>query len=224
MTATFHQIEKLMNALGDPEYRFLLLEPLILFGIVFGLVTFVISFFLRAAKLQTAALVVIGLSAMLHIPYLTARNAAQPRMEQVYKIKSPSRVREFNANSVSWQKNGWKFFTLALVAAAAVLVGVQRNRLGITLAIVTVLLSLIGAKNALWLHYRDSVVSHPNLQFHQAPIDFREQYSPPPERSEIPGATISQSTRISQPAKPRSTAVSGKSPKARSIVPMKAIR
>jgi len=226
MSESVLHIEKLIYAFSDPEYRFLILEPLILFGIIFGLIMFVISFFLKAVKLQTAALIVIGLSAMVHIPYLTARSAAQPRMEQVYKIKSPGRVAEFNSNSISWQKNAWKYFALSLFAAAAVLVGTQRNRLGLGLAIATVLFSIMAVQNALWLNYLDSVAYHPNLKIHEAPIDFREKYSPPPRTSEIPpgGTVITQSSRITHPAKPRSTTVSGQHPKKRAVVPMKAIR
>ncbi len=226
MSDSFLQIENLISAFGDPEYRFLILEPMIIFGLIFGLLMFATAFFMKAAKLQTAALVIIGLSAMVHIPYTAARSAAQPRMEQVHKISSPSLVREFNNNSISWRQNGWKFFALGLVAAAAILVGTQRNRLGLGLAIVTVLFSMVGIKNALWLHYRDSIAFHPNLKIHQAPIDSREKYSPPPRRSELPssGTSISQSRRVSEPSRPRATSVSGQAPKPRPTVPMKAIR
>jgi len=226
MSESFLQIEKLMSAFGDPEYRFLLLESLILFGIIFGLVLFITTLFLRSAKLQTAALIVIGLSAMVHVPYLAARSAAQPRMEQVHKIKSPNRVEEFNQNSIIWRNNSWKYFLLAVVAGAAVLVGAQRNRLGLGLAVVTVLLSLAGIKNALWLNYRDSLAYHPNLKIHQAPIDSREKYSPPPRQSAPPaiGTSISQSSRVTQPSKPKSETLSGQALQRRPVVPMKAVR
>ena len=61
------QIEKLFSAIGDPEYRFLLLEPLISYGLLFGIGMLVAGFFFKAPKLKTAAIVVIGLAALNNI-------------------------------------------------------------------------------------------------------------------------------------------------------------
>ena len=93
------QIEKLLSAIGDAEYRYLLLEPLIFYGLFIGVVMLGVGFFLKAQRLQTAALIVVGVAAMAHFPYKDARIAAQPRMEQVYKLTTPSRVKGFAENT-----------------------------------------------------------------------------------------------------------------------------
>lgn len=174
------QIEKLVSAISDAEYRYLLLEPLIFYGILIGVGMLVCGFFMKAPKLQIAALIVVGISAFAHVPYKEARVAAQPRMEQVYKISSPSRVKGFKENTESWIASSWKFKFLVLSAGLALMIGINRNRIGYGLGIVTACLGLIAAKDAMWLHYQDALAYHPNLKRHDAPIDRK---APPASRT-----------------------------------------
>ena len=58
------QIEKLLTAIGDPEYRYLLIEPLIFYGLLTGVVMLGVGFFMKAQQLQTAALIVVGVAAL----------------------------------------------------------------------------------------------------------------------------------------------------------------
>lgn len=174
------QIEKLLTAFGDAEYRYLLLEPLIFYGIIIGVVMLVVGIFIKAPKLQIAALVTVGISALSHVPYKDARLSAAPRMEQVYKISSPARTKGFNENTQAWLENVWQFRLLILLAAAALMIGINRNRLGFGLGIATALLGLLVAKNAMWLHYQDAIAYHPNLKTHEAPIDKQVKPSAPP--------------------------------------------
>jgi hypothetical protein len=176
------QIEKLLSAVGDPEYRYLLLEPFIFYGLFIGVVILVVGFSLKAYKLQTTALVVIGVAALAHFPYKEARLAAQPRIEQVYKISTPSRVKGFAENTSAWVAASWQFRLLVLCAGATLMVGVQRNRIGFGLAMATMLLGLLAAKNAMWLNYQDAIAYHPNLKIHETPIDQRSYAAPPPAR------------------------------------------
>jgi len=167
------QIEKLLSAIGDAEYRYLLLEPLMFYGLFTGVIMLGVGFFLKAHRLQTTALMVIGVAAMAHFPYKEARIAAQPRMEQVYKLTTPSRVKGFAENTSAWIATSWQFKLLVLCSVATLMIGVHRNKLGFGLAIATMLLGLITAKNAIWLNYQDALAYHPNLKVHEAPIDIR---------------------------------------------------
>ncbi len=167
------QIEKLLSAIGDAEYRYLLLEPLMFYGLFIGVIMLGVGFFLKAHRLQTAALVVIGAAALTHFPYKEARITAQPRMEQVYKLTTPSRVKGFAENTSSWVATSWQFKLLVLCTVATLMIGVHRNKLGFGLAIATMLLGLSAAKNAMWLNYQDAIAYHPNLKVHEAPIDIR---------------------------------------------------
>lgn len=187
------QIEQLLSAFGDPEYRYLLLEPLIFYGVLIGVLMLGFGFFLKAPKLQLAALIVVGVSALAHIPYKDARLAAQPRMEKVYRIEAPARVKGFRENTEEWVAASWMFRLLVLAAALTVMIGVNRNRIGFGLGIVTAVLGLLVAKNAMWLHYQDALAYHPNLKKHEAPIDRRAPVTAPPartvERSPEPAGT-----------------------------------
>ncbi len=175
MSESILQIEQLLSAFGDPEYRFLLLEPLIFYGILIGVFMLGLGYFMKAPKLQIAALITLGISALAHVPYKDARLSAQPRMEQVYKISSPARMKGFNENTQQWLAASWKFRLLVLAATVTVMIGINRNRIGYGLGIATAILGLFAAKSAVWLHYQDAIAYHPNLKKHETPIELQEK-------------------------------------------------
>jgi hypothetical protein len=202
------QIEKLLGAFADPEYRYLLLEPLISYGLLTGVILLIAGFFAKAPRLQVAALVVIGAAAMLHFPYKDARIAAKPRLEQVYKVEAPARASEFARTTNEWIANSWQFKLLILGAFGTLLIGVQRNRIGFGLSLATIALGLLAAKNAMWLNYQDALAYHPNLKRHDAPIDRKTADSVPPpardarrEPSRAP-ASRTPATPVAQPVAP----------------------
>ena len=232
------QIEQLLTAYSDPEYRFLLLEPMIFYGILIGVAMLIFGYFIKAPKLQIAALIVVGVSALTHVPYKDARLSAQPRMEQVYKISSPARMKGFNSNTQAWIASSWKFRLLVLAATVTIMIGINRNRIGYGLGIATAVLGLFAAKNAMWLHYQDAVAYHPNLKKHEAPIDQRERDPAPPpavtnnqdrsgDRAPAPATTQSYAPAgLTQPFSANSNyngripAPEVPVPKARSVTPM----
>jgi hypothetical protein len=168
------QIEKLLSAFSDPEYRYLALEPLITYGLLTGAILILVGYFSKAHRLEVAALAVIGVAALTYFPYKDARAAAQPRMEQVYKIDAKPRVEGFAKNSLEWQSASWQFKLLVTCAFATLLIGVHRNKVGLGLTAVTVLLALFTGKSAMWLNYQDALAYHPNLKRHDVPIDRRQ--------------------------------------------------
>jgi hypothetical protein len=197
------QIEKLLGAFADPEYRYLLLEPLISYGLLTGVILLVAGFFAKAPRLQVAALVVIGAAAMMHFPYKDARIAAKPRLEQVYKVEAPARASEFARTTNEWVANSWQFKLLILGAFGTLLIGVQRNRIGFGLSIATIVLGLVAVKNAMWLNYQDALAYHPNLKRHDAPIDRKTADSvPPPAREPKRESSRTPATPVAQPVAP----------------------
>lgn len=174
------QIEKLFSAVGDAEYRYLLIEPLIFYGLFVGVILLAVGFAMKAPRLQTTAIIVLGVAALSYFPYRDARLAAQPRMAQVYKTEFPARVSGFAQNTSDWLATSWQFRLLVLCTGATVMIGIQRNRIGFGLAVVSMLLGLLAAKNALWLNYQDAIAYHPNLRVHESPVDRRDVHAPPP--------------------------------------------
>lgn len=227
------QIEKLFTAVGDAEYRYLLIEPLIYYGLFVGVIMLAIGFATKVPRLQTAAIIVLGGAALSYFPYRDARLAAQPRMAQVYKTDFPARVSGFAQNTSDWLATSWQFRLLVLSTGATIMIGIHRNRIGFGLAVVSMLLGLLAAKNALWLNYQDAIAYHPNLRVHEDPIDRRSVHDPPPpvDRREklprppaliaepiAPAALIpspsSSSARIPAPRPPASA------PQARKVQPL----
>jgi hypothetical protein len=210
MSEFFLQTESLLSAAADPEYRYLLLEPLIFLGLLTGAVMLVVGHFLKASRLQVSALVVLGVAAMAFFPYKDARLAAQPRIEQVYKSSAPARAKGFADNTAAWVAKSWQFRLLVLAAGVTILIGMQRNRIGFGFGAATFLLGLVAAKNALWLNYQDALAYHPNLTRHSAPIDRRGAGPlPPPSREP---ALRTPSAPVAQPMEPASRAKAKSSP------------
>lgn len=160
----------LIDAFGDAEYRFLLLEPVLHYGIAVGMVLFAWGFFTKQGKLQVWGLAVTGVSALVFHPYIGARMDALPRIEQVFKFVEEGRGQAFRNHSELWLAASWKYYALAFFSLATLLIGARKNQLGYTLSFLTVLLGLLGAQNSLWLHYQDASVVHPNLKSHEAPF------------------------------------------------------
>lgn len=165
------QIEKLFAAFGDPQYRYLLLEPLVFYGLLAGVLLLAVGLGLKNGKLQTAALVTLGAAAFVQLPYKEARLAAQPRLEQVYRVSSPTRVSGFSANTKEWIEVSWMFKLLIVGAGAALVIGVNRHRFGYGLAVASGVLGLWAAKDAMWLNYQDALAYHPHLKTPEAPYE-----------------------------------------------------
>jgi hypothetical protein len=165
------QIEKLFAAFGDPEYRYLLLEPLVFYGLLAGVILLAIGLGIKNGKLQTAALVTLGVAAFVQLPYKEARLAAQPRLEQVYRVSAPTRVSGFAANTKEWIEVSWMFKLLIVGAGTALVIGVNRHRVGYGLAVASGVLGLWAAKDAMWLNYQDALAYHPHLKSHEAPYE-----------------------------------------------------
>lgn len=240
MSEFFLQIESLLKAIGDPEYRFLVMEPLITYGLLTGVIMISIGFFIKAPRLQVAALIVIGTAALLYFPYTDARVHSEPRLEQIYEHAVPSRAKGFSETTQAWIGKSWLFKILILSAGATVLIGVQRNRLGFGFSIATLVLGLWIGKDVMWLNYQDALAYHPNLRRHEAPVDQRLRDSSitrSTQKERRPEFSIAQpvapAVRVSEPSipvpgteirtgpqTPASSRASSSTPRVREIVPL----
>lgn len=213
MKEFFEKLETITAAFDDPEYLFLVLEPLQTWGIAFGLIGLVATYFLKHEKLQVASLVLIAVSALSVIPYLGARTSAETRIQKVYGVSAPARAKGFQANTVDRLEHRWLYLTLAGVAAAAVLVGPRRNRLGFGLAIGSVAFSIYAINYGMWMHYQDSLAYHPNLKKNEAPVKEKIRAEPttgetvtaekPPRKSSKQGRDAESAVPPTLPASKR---------------------
>lgn len=166
MSEFFTQLEKLLAALADPEYQFLVLEPLIFWLVAAGVVIFGYAYFAKKERLLIVSLSLVLAGALVFLPYLGARKASSQRIEQVYRANDLSRSKSFVENTRQREEQRWLYLLLAGVAAGAILVGPTRNRLGLTLGIASVALGLYTMERSLWMNYQDALAFHPNLKSH----------------------------------------------------------
>ncbi|MCB1085722.1 MAG: hypothetical protein KDM63_01645 [Verrucomicrobiae bacterium] len=197
MKEFFDHLDRITAALQDPEYLFLVLEPLQLWGIAFGLLGLAITWFLKSEKLQVASLIVVVVSALSVVPYLQARKTAQTRIEKVFSLEAPARAKGFSQNTADRLDHRWVYLALAGVAGAAILVGPRRNRLGMGLALGCVAFSLHAIQYGLWMHYQDSLAYHPNLKQNEAPV--KEKLRAEPAESHAETRTAAVSSRSTEP-------------------------
>src|SRR5690349_10650428 len=73
-------LDVLLSRLKDAEYMYLLLEPLPLFGLFFGLIFFAVGLYMSQDKCRIAALIVIATSCLSVYPMMKERSRAQQRL------------------------------------------------------------------------------------------------------------------------------------------------
>lgn len=183
MKEFFDHLDRVSAALGDPEYLFLVLEPLQVWGVALGLIGLAITWFLKNEKLQIAALSLLIVSALSVLPYLQARKTAQVRIEKVFSIDYASRAKGFSGNTADRLEHRWIYLALAGVATGAILVGPRRNRLGTGLTIACAVFSIQAINYGMWAHYQDSLAYHPNLKQNDAPVKGKIRAEPTATRT-----------------------------------------
>ncbi|MEM7147501.1 MAG: hypothetical protein AAF591_20465 [Verrucomicrobiota bacterium] len=153
----------LTKALGNPEYLFLLIEPVFIYGILLGVIVFVIGFLLKDKKAQTLGLVFVIVSSFAIWPYLKFRDKAESRISKVYAIEDPTVVKGFKQQTELRNDTKWIFFALGGIAGVVLLIGAQTNRMGLVLGITTVVGGITVVVFSMSMHLKESQVFHPNL-------------------------------------------------------------
>ena len=99
MEIKFGSISQFFDALKDPEYGFLFLEPVLIWGIALGLATFIFALIVREPKTQIFGLIIVVGSCMLIGPYSNKRHVAEKRIVNVYQHDNPYRAQGFATKS-----------------------------------------------------------------------------------------------------------------------------
>lgn len=152
------ELTSLWHSVGDAEYLHLLLEPVPLFGLGFGLIFFVASYLLGAKQIRVLALVVMAVSCASVQPYLKLRIKSEPR---VLALQDPGLHAAVRKQTELRSSSAWIFYGLAVVCLATLLLG--RGGKGMILTVVTVVLCSTGFVHAVWLHKKECEVYHRNI-------------------------------------------------------------
>lgn len=156
-------LEVLFTRLRDPGYAYLLLEPLLLYGILFGVIFFSIGHYMSQPKCRAAALIVIGLCSLSVVPYVSLRHQALPR-ERTSPHADVSRLNEQYQRCVD---SKWIYYTLAIASALALLGGGKLATLSNLVIIAGGILVIIYSA---WMHMKEAEIYHPNIIQRAVPV------------------------------------------------------
>lgn len=149
-------LDILISRIKDAEYAHLLLEPVPLFGLLFGLIFFAVGLWGREDKTRVIALLVIAGACASVIPYTTYRERAQPRVLEMMPLK-----KSIKDQTTFRQDTQWVYLT---VAGIAILALISSGKIG-QLAGYGVLVTGLGALVfSIWLHMKEAEIFHPNIR------------------------------------------------------------
>ncbi len=156
-------LEIFLSRLRDSGYAYLLFEPLLLYGILFGVIFYGIGHYMGQPKCRTAALIVIGLCSLSIAPYLTLRHRAQPRELE----KRPADAKIIKEQYQRRVDAKWIYFALAIASGLALISGGKLASFS-NIAILGggVLVILFSA----WMHMKEAEIYHPNIIQRAVPV------------------------------------------------------
>lgn len=157
------ELSILWQSLDDPEYLHLLLEPVALFGLGFGLIFVMGGLLLKQSQMKLLALIVMLLSCASVQPYVSLRVKSEPR---VLVMQDPAYHKLIREQTQLRSSSAWLYYGIALMCAISLVV--TRNGKGFIFLIVTLVLCAVGFAHALWLHKKECEVYHRNIVKYRA--------------------------------------------------------
>ncbi len=152
------ELTSLWHSLEDAEYLHLLLEPVPLFGLFFGLLFLIAATALRQSMLKMMALIVIALACLSVQPALQLRIKAEPRVLALQDAAFHPLIKQQTERRTS---AAWIYYGLAALCVIAIPLG--RSGKGFIVSVVTIVLCFVGLAHAVWLHKKECEVYHRNI-------------------------------------------------------------
>lgn len=153
-------IKMLFDKLGDAEYRHMLLEPVMIYGVLIGVVAFLFAFIFKERKMQLGALIVIMASSLAVVPYLKARSKSDKRMEKLYSDRAELIEQQRDARKDSQPL----YFLVAGLAGVTLLMGAHKGKAGLIMGITTIGAGVGLVVYSASMHLKDSQIHHPHLR------------------------------------------------------------
>lgn len=154
----FSDLEVLFSRIQDAEYAYLLMEPLPLFGLFFGLIFFAVGLYLGQDKCRMVALVVIAASCGSVYPMMKYRNKGMPNILQTADV---TRVPAIKKQTELRQKTMWVYYSIGTFALLALIGG---GKLGTWSNVALLVGGSAGLVFSTWLHMKEAEVYHPNIK------------------------------------------------------------
>ena len=153
-----NELKALLAQLGNPKFLHHLLEPLLLWGVLFGVLGWIVSVWvIKDRKAQICSLILLALSAFAVLPVLHYRKKASP-------LSAPS-SRLLNEQNQRRRDTQWVYYAMGSLAVLGIFMtgeGAGKSGTFLTLGIVfggtaTVIFSL-------WLHEKETGLFHPDAR------------------------------------------------------------
>ncbi len=154
----WEELNRVWQGLRDAEYLHLLLEPLPLYGLAFGLLVLLVAHLAGESKSRLLALLLITASCASVWPYQELRRQATPR---ILATRDPALGPFIREQTERREACDWAYYAMAALGAvtlAARLAGKGRVLLALTAAGALALLCL-----SIWLHQKECEVYHRNI-------------------------------------------------------------
>lgn len=153
-------LDVLFSRLKDAEYFYLLLEPLPLFGLFFGLIFLTVGLYLAQDKCRIAALIVITASCWSVYPMMKERARAQQRLVLSSDITHVS-ADTFKRQTQLRENTRWVYYSIGALALLALIGG---GKIGTWSNIVLLVGGTLAVVFSVWLHMKEAEVYHPNIK------------------------------------------------------------
>lgn len=156
-------LEILISKLRDPQFASLLIEPLLLYGLLFGVIFFAVGHYMGQPKCRTAALIVIAVCSISVNPYVGLRKKAMTR-----ELSSrPSDAKLIREQQQRRTDSTWIYYSLAVVALLSLISGGKIAQFSDY--------AVIGGGIAIiffsaWLHMKEAEIYHPNIIQRAIPV------------------------------------------------------
>lgn len=191
----------LTDKLKDPEYLHLLLEPIMIWGLGFGVIAFLFAFFFGERKMQLVALTVIIVSSLAVLPYMKQRTKSD---ERVVKLRGD--VKEMIDDSRERRSDSRAAYLLvAALAGLTILMGAHKGKPGMLAGIGTAIAGAIVVVHGAWLNLKDAEIYHPNIRVTESaePGGRADKEKKPKSKKPVATESPSETRPVSTPATPR---------------------
>lgn len=156
-------LEKLFSRMHDAQFASLLIEPLLLYGLLFGVIFFAVGHYMGQSKCRAAALIVIAVCSISVNPYVSLRKKAMTR-ELSSRPSDSMIIKEQQQRRLD---TTWVYYSLAIVALLSLISGGKIAQFSDY--------AIIGGGIAIiffsaWLHMKEAEIYHPNIIQRAIPV------------------------------------------------------
>lgn len=149
------ELKELISQLGNAGFLHYLLEPLLLWGLLFGVTAWILSLWvIKSRPAQVCSLILIAGSAFSLLPYLHFREKAKSTI-------NPPSAKLFNEQNERRRETQWVYYTLGSLAVLGLfMTGEGKGKSGHFLTLSITLGGIAAIVCSLWLHEKEIALFH----------------------------------------------------------------